>query len=96
MYKVIIDELIFEQDFKKISKPDRQRIIAAIRKKLTNDPEKFGVPLKSSLKGYWKLRVGQYRVVYEIQKEKVIVYVIVVGFRRNKEAYKEALKRQGL
>ena len=96
MYTVIIDELVFEEDFKKISKPDQQRIIRAIRKRLTAEPEKFGSPLKRPLRGYWKLRVGQYRVVYEIQKEKVIVYVILVGFRRNKEAYKEAIKRHGL
>ena len=95
MYKVILDELIFEEDFKKIPKSDQQRIIKAIRDKLTNEPEKFGLPLKGPLKGYWKLRVGQYRVVYEIQKEKVIVYVIVIGFRRNQEAYRKALKRQG-
>ena len=96
MYKVIIDELIFEEDFRKVSKPDQQKIITAIRKKLTTDPDNFGTPLKGLLKGYWKLRVGEYRVVCEIQKEKVIVYVIFVGFRRNKEVYKEALKRQGL
>lgn len=92
MYHVIIDELIFEEDFRKISRPDQQRIIKAVGDKLTTSPEKFGSPLK----GYWKLRVGQYRVVYEIEKEKIVVYVIVLGFRRNKQIYKEAIKRLGL
>lgn len=96
MYRVIIDELVFEDDLKRISRHDQQRIIRAIRDKLTTRPEKFGAPLKGTLKGYWKLRAGQYRVVYEIEKEKVIVYVIAVGFRRNKEVYREAVKRQGL
>lgn len=96
MYQVIIDELVFKEDFKQISRPDQQRIIKAIRNKLATDPEKFGSPLKSPLKGYWKLRVGQYRVVYEIQKEKIVVYVILVGFRREREVYKNALKRKGI
>ncbi len=96
MYHVVIDELVFEEDFRKISMPDRQIIIKAIRKKLAFDPERFGSPLKGPLKGFWKLRVGQYRVVYEIQKEKVVVYVILIGFRRDKQVYKNAIKRQGL
>lgn len=96
MYRVIIDELVFKDDLKRISRHDQQRIIRAIRDKLTTSPEKFGAPLKGTLKGYWKLRAGQYRVVYEIEKEKVIVYVIAVSFRRNKEVYREAVKRQGL
>jgi len=95
LYQVIIDELVFEEDFRQISKPDQQKIIKAIRSKLVSAHEKFGSPLKGPLKGYWKLRVGQYRFVYEIEKEKIIVYVIIVGFRRDKEVYKAAIKRQG-
>jgi len=93
MFTVLIDELVFKEDFRKIDKPDQQKIIKTIRKKLTKDPEGFGDPLRGSLKGLWKLRVGQYRVVYEIKKQKIVVYVVKVGFRRDEEVYREVLKR---
>lgn len=88
-----MDVLVFEEDFKAIDKPDQQRIIKTIRKRLTAEPERYGQPLKEDLKGLWKLRVGQYRVVYEVKKNEVVVYVIKVGFRRDEEVYKELIKR---
>ncbi len=93
MYTVLIDELVFKEDFRKIDKPDQQKIIKAIRKKLTRDSEGFGAPLRGGLKGLWKLRVGQYRVVYEIKKQEIVVYIVKVGFRRDEEVYREVLKR---
>ncbi|MEK6693534.1 MAG: type II toxin-antitoxin system RelE/ParE family toxin [Nitrospirota bacterium] len=93
MYTVLVDELVFEEDFKDIDRVDQQRIIKSIRKKLTIEPEGYGKPLKGNLKGLWKLRVGQYRVVYDIKKDKVLVYVIKVGFRRDEEVYREVIKR---
>lgn len=96
MFKVQIDELVLKKDFKKIDKADQLRIINTIRKKLTSKPQEFGKPLKGELKGYWKLRIGEYRVIYEIEKDKIIVYVIMVGYRRDKEAYKKAIMRLGL
>jgi mRNA interferase RelE/StbE len=93
MYQVLIDERIFTEDFKKIDHTDQQLIIKAVRKKLTAEPEKYGQPLKGNLKGLWKLRVGQYRVIYMIKKKDVVVYVAKVGFRRNEEVYKEVLNR---
>lgn len=93
MYTVLIDELVFEEDFKDIDRADQQKIVKSIRKKLTIDPEGYGKPLKGNLMGLWKLRVGQYRVVYDIKKDKVLVCVIKVGFRRDEEVYQEVIKR---
>jgi len=93
MHTVLIDELVFKEDFRKIDKPDQKKIIKAIRNKLTKDPEGFGAPLRGDLKGLWKLRVGQYRVVYQIKAREIMVYVVKVGFRRDEEVYREVLKR---
>lgn len=93
MYEVLIDELVFKEDFKTIDYPDRQRIIRAIRKKLSFEPESYGQRLRGGLSGLWKLRVGRFRVIYEVRKDKVLVYVIKVGFRRDDEVYIETLKR---
>ena len=95
MYKVVIDTLVFEKDFKKIDKANQIRIIKTIRKKLTTKPKEFGRPLAGDLKGYWKLRIGEYRVIYEIKEEKVLVYVIKIGYRRDEDVYKKAILRIG-
>jgi len=47
------------------------RIQSAIEKRLLTDPVKFGIPLRSTLRGYRKLRVGDYRVIYKIE-EKIV------------------------
>lgn len=93
MFNVIIDELVFTEDFKEIAKSDQQKILKTIRKKLTTGPELYGKPLRNQLKGFWKLKVDKYRVVYSIDKGKIEVYVVTVGFRRDEEAYKTATKR---
>ena len=45
MYTVIIDELVFEKDFKRIDKSDQKRIVRTIRDKLATRPNEFGEPL---------------------------------------------------
>ena len=93
MYKVQIDELVITQDFKKIDKPNQQRIVKAIREKLSTEPKAYGKPLVGDLKGFWRLRVGQYRVIYQIIEAEVIVYVIKVGYRRDTEVYEQLASR---
>jgi len=96
MYTVLIDELVFSEDFKKIDKPNQQRIIKAIRTKLSTQPKTFGKPLGGDLKGFWSLRVGPYRVIYEVSEKEVTVYVVKVGHRRNKEVYDQLLRHLDL
>lgn len=45
-----------------------------------------GKPLKAELKGRYSFRVGFYRVLYKIHKDRLIVYIIDIGHR--KEIYK--------
>lgn len=51
---------------------------------LKKDPEKQGKPLLGELSGYRSLRaVGQrYRIIYQVAKDKVIVYIAAVGIRK--------------
>lgn len=48
----------------------------------SEDPRRFGVPLRHGLSGLWKYRVGDYRVVCDIQDDKVLVLVLRIGHRR--------------
>ena len=93
MHTVEIDELVFAEDFKRIDAAGQKRIMKAVRKKLTEEPRAYGKPLSGEYKGYWKLKVGPYRVVYQIIESLVTVYVIKVGYRRDSEIYKELAKR---
>ena len=93
MWKIKIHRLVIEEDFKKIDKKDRIIILRTIYKKLSVAPEKYGSPLRSPLKGYWKLKISHYRVIYRIDKNTIMVLVLKVGLRREEEVYKEMLQR---
>ena len=93
MWQIKIHRLVVEKDFKKIGKHNHLLILKAIYKKLSIAPEKYGSPLRGNLKGYWKLRVSDYRVIYKIEKQTVKVLVLKVGIRRDKEVYREMLRR---
>ena len=62
-----------------IPKDDRRRIQRAMEEKLMTLPQVFGKPLRRSLRGYWSLRVGKYRVLYRIEKQHV--YIFDIGYR---------------
>ncbi len=51
------------------------------------NPRAYGKPLKGNRKGYWRYRVGDYRIIADIQDNKVLILVTEVGHRR--EIYKE-------
>ena len=63
IYRIIVDELVLKKDFRKIDLQDQQKIVRAIRRKLTAKPDDYGEPLHGELRGFWKLRVGEYRVI---------------------------------
>lgn len=76
-------------DIPKLSNLDKNRIKKAVENKLAISPEIFGKPLRLSLKGHRKLRVGDYRVIYRIEGKKVKIFYI--GHRSI--VYKKADKR---
>ena len=72
------------REVSRIAKPDRARIVAAIDR-LAETPH-LGAALKGDLRGLRRLRVGDYRVVYEVRDGELIVLVVRVAQRR--EAYR--------
>ena len=93
MYRIVLDALVLEKDLKRIDPRDQERILRAIKKKLSEGPGDFGSPLGGGLKGFWKLKVGAYRGIYKIFKKEKLVDVALVGFRRNEEAYDKMMRR---
>ena len=66
-----------------------KQILKFMRQRVSNleDPRSIGEPLKGSrFSGLWRYRSGNYRILCEIQDEKITILVVLVGHRR--EVYK--------
>ena len=71
---------------KQLAKLDHQvqtEIVRFLRERIRTDedPRRYGALLRKELAGRWKYRVGAYRLICEIQDEKVLVLVLMVGHR---------------
>jgi mRNA interferase RelE/StbE len=71
---------------KQLAKLDRQvqrEIVRYLRERIStdDDPRRYGAPLRKELAGRWKYRVSAYRLICEIQDEKILVLVLMVGHR---------------
>jgi len=93
MWDVKLHPDVLDKDLPEIDAGDRRKILKAIQKKLTSNPEEFGERLRGDLFGYGKLLVGQYRVVYRMVQNKLEILVIQIGIRRDFEVYDSLLKR---
>ena len=71
-------------DLKCLDRPIRNRIRKYIDDLETlPNPRLRGEPLKGNLSEYWKYRVGDYRIVCEIQDQKLVILVVKIGHRRD-------------
>jgi mRNA interferase RelE/StbE len=80
MYRVFLERAA-EKDHNRLSSEIHDRVITAIRG-LASDPRPPGCRKLSGSKHDWRIRVGDYRVVYEIADEIRIVRVNRVRHRR--------------
>ncbi|MCY4319659.1 MAG: type II toxin-antitoxin system RelE/ParE family toxin [Alphaproteobacteria bacterium] len=68
------------KELRRVAKPDRTRIVTAIDR-LAETPH-LGAALKGDLRGLRRLQVGDYRIVYEVRDEELVVLVVRVSHRR--------------
>lgn len=80
-YTIEYLESVFREDIPKLRRAAKQQIQKAIEKKLTTRPIEFGRPLRYSLKGARRLRVGDYRVIYRVEPPAAVL-IIKIGHRR--------------
>lgn len=78
-------------DLAQIPRNLQERIETAIRLRLCISPQNYGKPLASNLAGYWKLRVGDFRVIYKIVKGEIWI----LGIINRRDVYKDIVKRLG-
>lgn len=75
-YVVVHRPEIAAEDLPRMPGNVRARIVRAIETRLMTEPAKYGERLRHSLIGLWKIRVGDYRVCYEIEGHTVTVWAI--------------------
>jgi mRNA interferase RelE/StbE len=73
---------------KQIAKLDRQAqetIVRLLRQRLarSENPRQWGKPLQGEKRGLWRYRVGDYRVICDIQDGRITVIVLQVGQRKD-------------
>jgi mRNA interferase RelE/StbE len=78
-----------KMDLPKIDSKNKAMIKKAIEERLAVGPELYGKPLRRTLKGYWKLRVGEYRVVFKIVGRKIFI----LGIIHRKDIYPQVTRR---
>ncbi|MDD7267526.1 MAG: type II toxin-antitoxin system RelE/ParE family toxin [Lachnospiraceae bacterium] len=83
-FRVVFSARALKQ-LKKIDKPTASLIIGWLRKNIEgcSDPRQHGKGLTANRSGQWRYRVGAYRMITEIQDDKVIVLALEVGHRKN-------------
>lgn len=67
----------------KLGKVDARRITTFLRERVVDDPRAAGKALTGALGGLWRYRVGDYRVICEIQDGALCVLVVKIGNRRD-------------
>lgn len=82
LYKIVISPPA-QKEIEDLPKSVREWVLRDIHKKLTESPIDFGKPLVGQLKGCYRLRVNNYRVIYRIAQEVITVYVIKVDHRKD-------------
>ena len=80
-YRLVYHPDVIKKDLPLINLNLADRITRAINNRLTTQPTYYGEVLRHEYKGYWKLRVGDYRVIYKTVGQEVWVYRI--GHRRD-------------
>jgi mRNA interferase RelE/StbE len=70
-----------EQQLKKIRREDKVRILRSISL-LANEPRPGGCRKMSGYNDIYRIRVGNYRVIYQIDAKRIIVVILKIGHRR--------------
>lgn len=78
-------EIIFRNPAKRflknLDKNSQKRILNKIEK--LKDNPRIGKPLTGTLRGLWRLRQDNYRIIYKIKYQEIIVYVMNIRNRGN-------------
>ncbi len=79
----------FKKSIKKLDKQQQVILLNKLMKDLenTSNPRLFGKALVGNLKGLWRYRYGDYRIIVHIQDSELIILALEIGHR--KDIYKK-------
>jgi mRNA interferase RelE/StbE len=74
-----------EKQIKKLDRTAQTTILRFLRERLQSaeNPRRWGKPLHGEKGGLWRYRIGDYRLICDIQDEKITVLVLRVGHRKD-------------
>ena len=83
IWKIEFDSDV-EKDLRKLGHTAQKKIIKFLKEKIVSDqdPRTYGKALSGNLNGLWRYRVGDYRVIAQIEDKIFTVLVIKVGHRK--------------
>lgn len=82
-YKIEYIDVVVKNDIPALPKTIKATIRKAVEERLMHDPIGFGKPLRYSLKGHRRLRVGDYRIIYRIEASRNVVVIIAIKHRKD-------------
>ncbi|AWN19914.1 type II toxin-antitoxin system RelE family toxin [Streptococcus sobrinus] len=84
MYRLVLSKRFIKQ-IKKFDKYTVNSILVWLEKNIdgSDNPRQHGKALVGNLKGLWRYRIGNYRVVCRIQDEELVVVAVSGGHRRD-------------
>ena len=82
-YELRYYDIVIRRHIPSLPKTMRERIRAALDERLTVDPISYGKPLRGSLKGHRRMRVGDYRVIYRIAVDQKRIDIVAIAHRKD-------------
>jgi mRNA interferase RelE/StbE len=72
------------RDLKKLGPDVQAAILKFLRQRIatSENPRRFGHALTGDKKGFWRYRIGDFRIVAAIEDDRFVVVVVTVGHRR--------------
>lgn len=71
------------KDLSELDHADARRIVKKVESHLVKDPLNLGKSLSGNLRGFYRYRIGDYRVIYQIIREEIVIEVVRIGHRKD-------------
>lgn len=77
------------KEFNKLDHVIQQRILSYLHERVSPQPKRFGKALSGNLKGFWRYRVGDYRIIAKLYDHELVV--LAVRIAKRSDVYKKPL-----
>lgn len=73
------------KDLRKLDRQAQRDILRYLRERIATDedPRRFGRPLSGNFAGLWRYRIRDYRLICNIEDDRLVVLVLHAGHRRD-------------